>query len=92
MTVNHPHSLFRTGTRRYKGRPPSNCKRARAAWDHHLKGGPVVWLQLLDGYWGAMRPNGEIDECENLPFLEDGADGLLAPTEQPGPSNTRDSG
>ncbi len=70
MTVNHPHSLFRTGTRRYESRPPSNCRRARAAWDYHSKDGPVMWLQLLDGYWGAMREDGCIDECENLISLE----------------------
>ena len=70
MTVNHPHSLFRTGTRRYDKRPPANCRRARAAWDFHAKDGTVVWLQLLDGYWGAMRENGDIEECENLASLE----------------------
>ncbi len=66
MTINHPHSFFRTGTRRYKSRPPSNCRAAREAWDEHAKTGPVVWLQLLDGYWGAMRENGDIDELENV--------------------------
>jgi len=57
--------MFRDGTRRYTSRPPSNCKSARAAWDHHAESGPIVWLQLLDGYWGACRENGHIDEVEN---------------------------
>jgi len=61
----HLHRMFRTGTRRYLSRPPGNCRSARAAWDAHLKDGPVVWMQLLDGYWGAMRQNGTIDEIEN---------------------------
>jgi hypothetical protein len=66
MTVNHPHPMFRTGTRRYECRPPASCRSARWAWDCHAKDGPIVWLQLLDGYWGAMRQNGNIDEIENL--------------------------
>lgn len=63
--------MFRTGTRRYTARPPAGCRAARAAWDMHAEGGPIVWLQLLDGYWGAQRPpkpdgsEGEIDEIEN---------------------------
>jgi hypothetical protein len=60
------YAMHRTGTRRYKSRPPANCRSAREAWDYHLKSGPVLWLQLLDGYWGAMRENGDIDECENI--------------------------
>lgn len=65
MTWNHPHPMFRSGTRRYTERPPANCKTAREAWDFHAKAGPVVWLQLLDGYWGAMRESENIDEVEN---------------------------
>lgn len=68
MTVNHPHGMFRSGTRQYLTRPPSNCRRARAAWDRHAETGHVVWLQLLDGYWGAMREDGHIDELENIPL------------------------
>lgn len=60
------HSMFRNGTRRYRTRPPANCRSARAAWDHHVKDGPIVWLQLLDGYWGACREGTDIiDEVEN---------------------------
>lgn len=59
------YGIFRTGTRRYNKRPPANCRSARWAWDFHATQGPVVWLQLLDGYWGACRENGEIDEIEN---------------------------
>lgn len=59
------HAMFRDGTRRYRSRPPANCRSAREAWDFHAKDGPIVWLQLLDGYWGACRENGDIDECEN---------------------------
>ena len=61
----HLHAMFRNGTRRYHSRPPANCRSAREAWDFHAESGPVVWLQLLDGYWGAKRENGDIDECEN---------------------------
>jgi hypothetical protein len=73
VTVNHPHSFFRTGTRTYEKRPPSNCRRARAAWDFHTKkGGPIVWMQLLDGYWGAFRGDDKpIEEIENLYWLDD---------------------
>lgn len=70
MTINHPHSLFRSGTVRHVKRPVKSSKRARGAWDHHAASGPIVWMQLLDGYWGAMRPNGDIDEIENLYWLE----------------------
>lgn len=66
MTFNHPHGMFRTGTRRYEKRPPANCRKVRQAWDVHLQDGPVVWLQLVDGYWGAMREDGHIDEVENV--------------------------
>lgn len=59
------HPLFRTGTRTYTSRPPANCRSAREAWDYHAQAGPIEWLFLLDGYWGAKRPNGDIDECEN---------------------------
>lgn len=67
------HSMFRDGTRRYKSRPPANCRSARAAWDHHAVDGPIVWLQLLDGYWGCERPNGDIDEVENN-FFSNGSE------------------
>lgn len=60
------HGMHRTGLRRYRSRPPANCRSARMAWDLHAQKGPVVWLQLLDGYWGACRENGDIDECENV--------------------------
>ncbi len=70
MTFNHPHGLFRSGSRRYETRPPANCKKARLAWDQHAEDGPVIWLQLLDGYWGAMRLDGTIDEIENLPLRD----------------------
>lgn len=63
-------AMFRTGTRRYYSRPPANCRSAREAWDWHAKSGPVTWLQLLDGYWGAMRENGNIEECENTFALQ----------------------
>lgn len=59
------HGMHRTGDRRYRARPPANCRSARKAWDAHAVSGPVVWLQLLDGYWGACRENGDIDEIEN---------------------------
>lgn len=72
MTVNHPHGMFRTGTRVYKKRQPANSRRERGAWDIHLKkGGPIIWMQLLDGYWGAYRGDHvPIEEIENLPYLD----------------------
>jgi hypothetical protein len=57
--------MFRTGQIRYRTRPPAKNRAARAAWDHHAKGGKIVWMMLLDGYWGACRENGDIDEIEN---------------------------
>jgi hypothetical protein len=65
VTFNHPHAMFRSG-RRYERRPPANCKTARRAWDHFAKTGPVQWLQLLCGYWGALREDGSIEEVENV--------------------------
>ncbi len=65
MTVNHPHAMFRSGTRWYTARPPAGCRAARRAWDFFAKDGPIVWMSLLDGYWGCERPNGKIDEIEN---------------------------
>lgn len=68
MTRNYPHAMFRTGTRKYTKRPPSNCKTARKAWDYFAaKGGPIKWLSLLDGYWGVERVDGgQIEEIENV--------------------------
>lgn len=66
----HLSSMFRTGARRYKSRPPANCRSAREAWDIHAKKGPIVWLQLLDGYWGCCRENGDIEEIENTFIAE----------------------
>lgn len=63
--------MFRTGTREYTKRPPANCRRARAAWDRLAEDGPIEWMTLLDGYWGACRADGSIDEIENLYTLED---------------------
>jgi hypothetical protein len=58
-------AMFRTSDRVWTERPPASCRSARAAWDYHTRDGPIVWLRLLDGYWGACRENGDIDECEN---------------------------
>lgn len=57
-------AVFRTSTRRWTSRPPANCKAARRAWDEAVASGDVIWIQLLDGYWGIMRPGGEIEEIE----------------------------
>lgn len=59
------HSMFRTSDKKYTARPPANCRTARLAWDTHARKGSIVWMRLLDGYWGAERPNGNIDEIEN---------------------------
>lgn len=66
MTRNHPHAMFRTGTRVYKTRPPARCKAARRAWDYFAKTEPVVELSLCYGYWGATRSDGRIEEVENV--------------------------
>lgn len=56
-------SIFRRGTgKRYAQRPPANCIAARRAWDSFAKKGPVLWIQLLDGYWGCCR--NETDSVE----------------------------
>lgn len=66
MTRNHPHAMFRTGSRTYTARPPANCKTARKAWDHFAAKGQIEWLYLMDGYWGVKRPGGRlIEEIEN---------------------------
>lgn len=67
----HFHSMYRTSYKRYTSRPPSSCRAARAAWDIHvekakeLNKGAVVWLQLLNGYWGAKYESGDLREIEN---------------------------
>lgn len=65
------YAVFRTSGKIYRRRPPANCRAARAAWDLHEQRGAVVWLRLLDGYWGAERPNGEIDEIEAAVVLSE---------------------
>ena len=57
--------MFRTGSRVYTTRPPASCRSAREAWDYHAEKGPIVRLFLLDGYWGAEREDGRIEEVEN---------------------------
>lgn len=53
-------AIFRAGTgKRYHSRPPSNCEAARKFWDTMADDGPVEWIQLLDGYWGAQRPGSD---------------------------------
>lgn len=69
MTVNHPHAMFRTGSRWYTSRPPANCRTARKAWDYFAKkdGRPIKWLSLLSGYWGCERVDGgSVEEVENV--------------------------
>ncbi len=55
-------AAFRTSGKRYRARPPANCRAARAAWDVFAAEGPVEWLQLLDGHWGAKRPGNPLPE------------------------------
>lgn len=64
-------SIYRTGGVRYSTRPSANRVAARSAWDHFAKGGPVEWVQLLDGYWGCRRPGGNIEEVEAIHFRRD---------------------
>lgn len=61
----HFYGIFRTSKKRYTSRPPANCRSARKAWDFYAKSGTIIWIQLLDGYWGCERPDGSIDEIEN---------------------------
>lgn len=63
-------AIFRQGTgKQYTSRPPANCVAARAAWDAFATDGEIVWLQLLDGYWGCQRPgDGPIEELEAIHF------------------------
>lgn len=57
-------SFHRSG-RRYMSRPAANRVAARAAWDDFSRSGSVEWIQLLDGYWGCMRPGADaIEERE----------------------------
>ena len=58
-------AMHRTSNVRYTSRPPANRRTAREAWDRFAATGPVVWVRLLDGYWGCERPNGDIEEIEN---------------------------
>lgn len=67
----------------YTSRPPANCRSARAAWDAHSKGGPIVWMRLLDGYWGAKRADGSIDEVDNC-FAMNGRKADARRQQQPG--------
>ena len=62
------HAAFRTGTRRYTKRPPSNCVAARNAWDDFAKDGPIEWVQLLDGWWGCFRPGSDMVEEREAVF------------------------
>lgn len=62
--------MFRNGGRVYTKRPPSNCYSARRAWDSLLKDGPIVSMLLIDGYWSCERPNGDIDDRENIYWLD----------------------
>jgi hypothetical protein len=65
------HAMFRTSHKRYTQRPPANCRAAREAWDYHAQTGAaagkgrVLWIQLLDGYWGAEFESGAFAEVEN---------------------------
>jgi hypothetical protein len=59
-------SAYRTSKKRWTKRPPSSSKTARAAWDCHSNKGLIVWMQLLDGFWGAMREDGHIDEIDGF--------------------------
>lgn len=61
---------YRTGTRRYTSRPPSNCIAARAAWDAFAKDGAIEWIQLLDGYWGCCRPEQDIIDERQAVFFK----------------------
>ncbi len=68
MTVNHPHAMFRTGTRVYKSRPPANCGTARKAWDILMAANPdnpLKDMMLIEGYWMCELQDGTHDDMEN---------------------------
>jgi len=47
VTVNHPHAMFRSGTREYLSRPPANCRAARRAWDRFAAEAPLKAMSLV---------------------------------------------
>ena len=52
---------LRSSEKTYFSRPPSNCKRARIAWDQHTKDGRrIKWMRLDQGAWAAEREDGEM--------------------------------
>jgi hypothetical protein len=67
----HFHTMFRSSHVIYKTRPPSSCRTARKAWDKHAKKGRIIWMRLLDGYWGAELEDGKLCEIENCAVNRD---------------------
>ncbi len=63
-------AVFREGTgTKYTSRPPANRVAARRFWDEMAADGPVEWIQLLDGYWGCLRPGADsIEEREAIHY------------------------
>ena len=62
-------SAFRTSYVRHTTRPAASYIAARRAWDWFSEKGPVEWIQLLDGYWGCMRPGASCpEEVEAIAF------------------------
>jgi len=60
------YGVFRTSHKFYHSRPPANCVSAREAWDVLIQDGPIVSMRLLDGLWMCERPNGDLDNVENV--------------------------
>ena len=62
------YSFHRTSQTIYTSRPPANREAARKAWDRFAQDGEITQVRLLDGYWGCIRPNGDLDEVEAVSF------------------------
>jgi hypothetical protein len=64
----HLLAIYRSGTRFYTSRPPSNCRSARAAWDRLAtkKNVPLVELMLIEGTWSGGYSDGSSAIVDNL--------------------------
>jgi hypothetical protein len=64
----HLLAIYRTGTRFYTSRPPSNCRSARKAWDRLAakKDVPLVELMLMEGTWSGGYADGTSAIVDNL--------------------------
>jgi hypothetical protein len=66
--THHLLAIYRSGTRFYTSRPPSNCRSARAAWDRLTakKDVQLIELMLMEGTWSGGYADGTSAIVENL--------------------------